>query len=256
MNDNLKRILSGVALCLFATVAGCNWFSSDPTANADSDSAVGDAATVDMGADDELVSGESGTHARGHRNPHRDTPDPYFILGQPAQEWDVSAWANTGSLDIAEPITLEKLRGKVVVVHFWVDGDEGSARTMAALNELANEFRNEPVVFVGIFLTSESIADDPWGVAQALADDLKISFPIAADSSTQIMWWRTRYDHLPNTPTFVIGPKGDIVHLHPGPEIFPSDKVSEAICDQDYRLLTNAIQTALGHQLADTRADG
>ena len=128
---------------------------------------------------------------------------------------------------------------------------------MAALNTLADDFRNDPVVFVGIFLTRESIADNPWEAAQALAQDWEITFPIAADESTLITWWRTRYDHLPSTPTFVIGPEGRIVHLHPGPELFPSGEVADKICNEDYRAFEHGNpRRAGGRQLAESRSDG
>ena len=251
--------LLGLCICLCtALMSGCNWFSGDPQLGESPAGEEPEATehTFSFAAQSgEGAANGDHTSVNTRRNPQRVLGDPYYIIGQPAREWDVSQWANLDYLKMDEPITLEKLRGKVVVVHFWEDANDGSRRTLQALNQLAEEFHSEPVVFVGIFLTRNSIADEPWSVAKSLTNDWEVTIPIAADESTHVTWWRSRYDHLPSTPTFVIDPDGEISHLHPGPELFPSDEVADRICNEDYHALRRAIHSALGQQLAETTSE-
>lgn len=237
-------------------MAGCGWFGSEePEAIADFGMGPADPASSDGGDQFTgiVVTGESPTATA---NPQRGLADPYYIVGQQMPPWDVTNWANHDGLQQSGPIKLEGLKGNVVVVRFWSDGSDVCARTMPAMQQLAEEFRGEPVVFIGIFSPENSYAVDPWGDAQSLAHDWGVTFPIAEDASTLNTWWRSRYDNLPNTPTFVIGPDGHVVHLHPGPEFFPSDEVADQICDDDYHAMKSAIAGALNRQLAESRADG
>ena len=232
------------AICLvFALLpVGCNWFSGEPTSNS---------ATADAGDSNLTASSDDGSGA--DRPSRQMVTDPYYIIGQPMSEWDVAQWANHESLMIDEPPTLEKLRGRVVVVRFWTDASDACARTMPAMQQLAEEFRGDRVVFVGIYFTSGTLVDDVWADAQLRARGWGVTFPIAEDRRTHNLWWLTRYDNLPATPTFVIGANGRVLHLHPGPDFFPTDDPSEQICDEDYQKLRAAIARALDRQLAESR---
>jgi len=258
----LHRTSSLVVIALLAPPTGCGWLSGDAASDASGGNSAADTDADDGGADQSQGRAGNdfvrGSGADASRNPQRDVSDPYYILGQTLPQWDVGRWANHEQLRIDQPITLEKLRGRVVVVRFWTDANEACARTMPALQELSEQFRGEPVTFVGIYfpssLTAGSFSEDPWADTQARAREWGVEFPIAEDRRTLNSWWLSRYDNLPATPTFVIGPQGRVVHLHPGPGIYPSDDPAEQICDDDYQALRAAIHQALGHQLAETAA--
>ena len=244
-------------LLLPLVLAGCGWMSEGPSSATDSNAAGNDTGTAVADANTAEADALSADGASGYtfpppnfddRQPSDD--DPFYMLGEELPEWDLEGWADQGM----EPISMQSLRGRVVVVRFWTDATEANVRTMTAMQRLSEEFRNEPVDFVGIFYTPLTFGDH-WERAQANAHDWGVTFPIAEDRRTLNRWWLSRYDHLPKTPTFVVGPEGQVRHLHPGPGLFPSDDQAEKLCDDDYRALRAAIVSALGRQLADTSSD-
>src|SRR3990172_5550533 len=71
------------------------------------------------------------------------------ILGQPVPEWPAKApekWVQGG------PLTLGALRGKVVLIRFFMDADCPLCRgTAPALNEFHREFSARGLVVVGMY---------------------------------------------------------------------------------------------------------
>ncbi len=238
-----------------ASAAGCNWGGAsnpsqqaatsnnsqpneDSAANGASDQAPGDFANnVDL-------LGIGGI--RPSNNPQRDVADPYYYTGQALPEWQLAEWANS------DPLTLESLRGRVVVVHFWTDD---SQRSMQAMQQLANEFPAQKVTFVGAYCSQGRLLEAQWRDALTRAREWGVTFPLAYDRQWRTLteWWLSRYDNLPLTPTFVLDPAGEVIHLHPGPELFPSDDPVERLCNDDFQSLRAAIGRGLAGQLAESR---
>lgn len=164
-------------------------------------------------------------------------------VGKPAREWHLAEWANSGPLDLAT------LRGNVVFIRFWTDACPFCARTMPAIQQLASEFRDQPVRFIGIYLSDRRASDRPWNSAVKTAGAWGVTFPIAYDRKwqTAFPWWGLDHPRSPTFASFVIDPAGKIAYVHPAPEFHPSDEPEHAQCDRDFQSIREAIRSALPH---------
>ncbi len=163
------------------------------------------------------------------------------LVGRALPEWRLDRWVH------GAPGTLSDLRGRVVVVRFWTAGCPYCERTLPALQRLADELSDRPVTFVGAFHAK------PVGSAADLAEPAKLAeawgvkFPLGLDPewSTLRAWWLETGHRHASSVTFVIGPDGRVVHVHPGPVFFPSSGPSDAKPNADYLALRAAVLAAL-----------
>ena len=98
-----------------------------------------------------------------------------LAVGDVARPWRLAEWSGS------KPLDLEDLRGRVVVVRFWTDACPYCARSLPALQALAEEFRDRPVTFVGIYHAKPPGRERPWPAAVAWARRRGVSFPLAYD---------------------------------------------------------------------------
>jgi thiol-disulfide isomerase/thioredoxin len=163
------------------------------------------------------------------------------LLGHPAPDWAAAAWANS------EPLTLDSLRGRVVVVRFWTNTCPFCRASMPALQALSEELADRPVTFVGMYHAKPRDRVGAWGDAQALATEWGVTFPLAHDAgwTTLRSWWLRDEQRRATSASFVIDPEGRIVHIHPGPVLFPSTDPEHAQENADYLALKEAILAAL-----------
>jgi len=162
------------------------------------------------------------------------------LLGGPARPWQLVEWDGA-------PLSLETLKGRVVVVRFWTDTCSYCARSLPALQQLAEEFRGQPVQFLGVYHSKPRGSEKAWTDAVAKAREWGLTFPIAYDRSWKTVddWWLSGRESVPTSTTFVVDPAGRIVHVHPGPEFHPSAEPDHQQCDRDFRALRQAIRDAL-----------
>ncbi|MCA9268105.1 MAG: TlpA family protein disulfide reductase [Planctomycetales bacterium] len=248
---------AGAVLVLLCAVGlgGCNWLQelglgqAAKPAPGEGEPAVAEVQPAPVSLDQGHDSGAAYT---AHRNPYRDNPDPYRVLGRELGEWEVGEWENTSI-----PLKFSGLRGKVVVVRFWTDKSEDCARSLVALQNLANKYRGRPVQFVGIYHSTRSWEEPNWLDVCDEAERLRVRFPIAYDHQWRTLdrWWLDRLDNVPTNVTFVFGPDGRVIHVHPGPLLCPSSDPLEKLCDDDFRSLGDAINNALSQQLAESRVE-
>lgn len=168
-------------------------------------------------------------------------PPGVELIGKPSPEWQVSDW------DGAPARSLAQLRGRVVVVRFWTDGCPFCRASMPALQKLADELAGEPVLFVGLYIAKPRGAERTWSDVVAVARSWGVRFPLAYDRGWKTVdaWWLAGHDRAATSATFVIGADGRIVHVHPGPALYPSDDPAHAAEDRDYRALRAAVIAAL-----------
>jgi thiol-disulfide isomerase/thioredoxin len=176
----------------------------------------------------------------------------FRMAGKMPMVWRVTEWANS------EPIRWPDLRGRVVVVRFFKLDCEACQRTMPAMQRLYEEFRDCPVLFIGLFHSGNHECGPEWDVVMDQVRAWGVTFPIARDEGgvTLSRWWLDYFEYVPDTPTFVIGPDGRIVYVQPGPEFHPNDDLMFALCDRDYETIRLAIQTALPRDVAHRRRMG
>jgi thiol-disulfide isomerase/thioredoxin len=138
-----------------------------------------------------------------------------LLVGTPAQEWTFTDWSNSA------PLTLAKLRGRVVVVRFWTTGCPYCDKSMPALERLATELRDRPVTFVGAFHDKPVGSAPDMKEAIAQAKTWGVRFPIAFDRGWRTLraWYLDGHDRPATSATFVIGRDGRVAHVDPGPVV-------------------------------------
>jgi peroxiredoxin len=93
----------------------------------------------------------------------------------------VTAWVN------GEPLTMNGLRGKVVVLHFWTFGCVNCQHNYATYRAWQEKYADKGVVLVGVH-TPEFPAEANLARVKAKAKANKLVFPIAVDNTGQT--WR------------------------------------------------------------------
>ena len=160
------------------------------------------------------------------------------LIGTKAPHWENHVWLNS------EPISLDDLRGKVVLVRWWTDTCPFCASSASALNEFYDGYKDDGLLVIGMyhpkprprFVTMEAI--------QGAAKGLKFDFPVAIDND----WVSLRKYWLNGTPrgytsvSFLIDKKGIIRYVHPGPEFHQDGKGKHAQCATDYKYIKTTIK--------------
>jgi peroxiredoxin len=145
--------------------------------------------------------------------------DGLDLIGTPAPEWVGVEWIQGG------PLTLDRLRGKVVLLRFWLTGCAYCTRTAPALNRLYRKHAARGLVVVGLH-HPKSEDTRSLAVVRHAADGLGFEFPVGTDDA-----WKTLDRYWTGTPgrkftsvTFLIDRRGIIRFLHDGGEFFPGDR--------------------------------
>jgi hypothetical protein len=107
--------------------------------------------------------------------------------------------------------------------------------------------KDAPVTFVGLYQSKPLGSERPWKGVAAHAAKLGVTFPIAYDHhwATLRSWWLDGAHRRATSASFVIGPDGRFVHVHPGPVFFPSDDPADARANADFEAIRDAIQRHL-----------
>lgn len=92
----------------------------------------------------------------------------------------VTEWVNTG------PLTMESLKGKVVVVHFFAFGCSNCVNNYPWYREWQEAYQGKDVVLIGIH-TPEFAAEEDGKQLRASLAKHKLTFPVAVDNEKK-MW--------------------------------------------------------------------
>ena len=160
-------------------------------------------------------------------------------IGDAAPPFRFDGWINT------EPMTLEDLRGRVVLVRWWTDTCPFCASSAPALRKLHDTYSDKGLTVVGVFHPKAGM-DDPLDVArvQHSVDTRRFQFPIAIDwdwrEQTLKDWWLTGPVRRATSVTFLLDKDGVIQLVHPGMEYHHAedtdsnhDPTDHAVCVQD-----------------------
>ena len=88
---------------------------------------------------------------------------------------NVTQWINS------EPLTMKKLRGKVVVVHFWTNGCFNCKNNYPHYKAWQERYAGKDVVILGIH-TPETTGERDIERIEKQADKYGLKFPIAVDN--------------------------------------------------------------------------
>lgn len=155
------------------------------------------------------------------------------MIGTRPPEWSFRDWQ--GSV----PLTLESLRGKVVLIRWWTaPGCPYCAASADALNRFAEKYRDRGLVVIGVY---HHKADTPFTTehVSAQAKRLGFTFPVAIDHDWHTLqrWWLDKNERGWTSVTFLLGRDGAIRHIHGGGAFFEGEP--------GYAMLEEAIVAAL-----------
>ena len=134
------------------------------------------------------------------------------LIGTPAPAWEVSDWIGS------PPLTLAGLRGKVVLVRWFMSTDcPYCTATAPALNALHEEFKDRGLVVIGMYHHKNA---EPLKVesVKGWAKAFGFRFPVAVDRDWRTLrrWWLSGQKRDFTSVSFLIDRRGTIRRIHPG----------------------------------------
>ena len=137
-----------------------------------------------------------GAWALGPVRPSAGPPTP-ISESRPAPSWNNGSWLNSD-----HPLTLESLRGRVVLLNFWVFTCYNCTNTVPSLVEFDHRYRDQGLTIIGVH-TPEfppyAGEHDKANVAKAL-ERHHILYPVAQDNDNAT--WNLY--HIQYWPSFVL----------------------------------------------------
>jgi peroxiredoxin len=155
------------------------------------------------------------------------------IIGTRAPGWDVPEWIGS------PPIAWESLRGKVVLVRWFMSTDCPYCTASApALNSLHEEFGGRGLEVIGMYHHKNPEPLDLEKV-RGWVNDFKFRFPVAVDRDWRTLkrWWLDGHDRPYTSVSMLVDQDGVIRHVHPGGTL--------RLGDGDYLALRSKIQQLL-----------
>lgn len=150
------------------------------------------------------------------------------VLDEPAKPWTVSQWFNSS------PLTLDGLRGKVVLVRWFTDPScpfcTGTAPTLRALDE---KYRAKGLAVIGMYHHKTDAPLDPENV-DGWIKQYGYKFPVAIDKdwSTLNRWWLDGHPQRGWTSvSFLLDKTGVIRRVHLGGKIAPGAELDAMTTD-------------------------
>jgi thiol-disulfide isomerase/thioredoxin len=92
---------------------------------------------------------------------------------------DITAWLNTPG---GKPLTIQELRGKVVLIDFWTYSCINCERTLPHVEAWYNRYKNDGLVVVGVH-TPEFGFEHVVSNVRAMSKALGVDYPVAVDDN-------------------------------------------------------------------------
>lgn len=112
----------------------------------------------------------------------------------------------------SEPLTLESLRGKVVIIDFWTYSCINCQRTLPYLRDWWTKYQDKGLVIIGVHAPEFEFEKDAVNVKKAIAD-FKLTYPIVQDND--FATWRA-YNNRYWPAKYFIDKEGYIRYTHFG----------------------------------------
>ena len=144
------------------------------------------------------------------------------------------------------PLTMEGLRGKVVLIDFWTYSCINCLRALPYVEAWAKNYQDKGLVVIGVHAPEFAFEKDIGNVRKAVAD-LKVDYPVAIDNNYAI-WRAFKNEYWP--AHYFIDAQGRIRHHHFGEGEY--DK-SEQVIQQ---LLAEAGQASMPGEFVKVDAQG
>ena len=144
--------------------------------------------------------------------------DGVDIIGTKAPEFEGLIWLNT------EPLTINDLEGKVVLVRFWLVGCPFCINSAPSLVEFHKKYSERGLVVLGIHHPkSKETTNNDIVIKQAKV--FGFEFPIAQDLEWKTIksYWLGKKKRSYTSSSILIDKKGIIQFVHDGGEFYRSD---------------------------------
>ena len=166
-------------------------------------------------------------------------------VGVAAPPLQFDQWLNS------PPLSLEDLRGRVVLVRWWTDTCPFCVSSAPALRTLHGESADRGLTVIGVFHPKAG-RDDPLDVerVQRAVESRQFTFPVAIDwdwrHGALKEWWLTGPARPATSVTFILDRSGVIRFVHPGMEYHDDDGNQEhAMCVDDMSRIRGTIERLL-----------
>jgi len=164
------------------------------------------------------------------------------LIGTKALGWEGVEWLNT------EPIHLDDLRGKVVLVRWWTDSCPYCTRSAPALNEFHARFARRDLIVIGMYHPKPIDRLITASEIREAAQERGFGFPIAIDHGWSVLrrWWLDGGRRSATSVSFLIDRHGVIRHIHPGPAFHREVVGGDDQPSKDFAALDRMIDQVLG----------
>ncbi|NML32505.1 thioredoxin family protein [Paraburkholderia antibiotica] len=137
---------------------------------------------------------------------HTTMAAPPVIASTAPEFTGITQWLNS------EPLTLQQLRGKVVLVDFWTYSCINCANTLPYVKSWHQKYKDQGLTVIGVHTPEYPFERDTGNVKTALKR-LGITYPVAQDN--QYATWNA-YNNQYWPAFYLIDRKGQIVYSHFG----------------------------------------
>jgi peroxiredoxin len=168
----------------------------------------------------------------------------FSIVGKPVPEWPVKTpekWVQGG------PLTLSDLRGKVVLIRFFMDADCPLCRgTAPALNEFHRLYSSRGLTVVGMYTPKPRPRAVPADVVRRYVEAYGFEFPVAVDddwSALRRLWLDRMPEAEYTSASLLIDRNGILRHVHEGG--LYSKEVGDPVARRGYEEMRAAIERLL-----------
>ncbi len=134
----------------------------------------------------------------------------------------ITEWINS------PPLTLNALKGHVVLIDFWAYSCINCIRTIPDVNKWYENYHDKGLVIIGVHSPEFDFESEPENVKKAISSD-HIQYPVALDN--QFVTWQN-YHNLYWPADYLIDKNGQVVYTHFG--------------EGDYDIIENNIRILLG----------
>ena len=157
----------------------------------------------------------------------------------------------------SKPLSLDSLKGKVVLIDFWTYTCINCQRTLPYLRDWWNKYQDRGLVIIGVHSPEFEFEKDPANVRKAIAD-FKLTYPIVQDNDFST--WRA-YNNRYWPAKYFIDKEGYIRYTHFGEGEYDKSEqviqellneagaegVSQKVDNPEYQVYARTHETYLGY---------
>jgi len=166
-------------------------------------------------------------------------------IGVAAPSFEFDGWLNS------KPLSLESLRGQVVLVRWWTETCPFCASSAPALRAIHEQYSPGGLTVIGVYHPKAN-RDGPLDMARVerAVEARELDFPIAIDwdwrNGTLANWWLTGPERPATSVTFLLDKSGVIQFVHPGMEYHdPNGSDGHAMCASDMAGIRSQVERLL-----------